>query len=293
MNPFRPYDVAVDIGTATMRAATSESRLSEQRSVSRNIPALAQGVVADPDATVAVLKPLIRGLQPSRHVRLRVLACAPTDATALERASLKNCILHAGASQVLIVPEPLAAAVGAKIDIASKYSKLVIDFGEGVTDCALIHRGQVVHSGAVRIGCADLRRAIQDWARESFDVLVSDDDADCFLRRFGVLAGHEASDELLPFGASANLLRGAIEAPLAAMVGTVKTMLRDLPASFGAEVIEDGIFITGGGALLPGMDTLIERATGIHTTVTPQPLASVIHGARAMLPLAAALKLWR
>jgi len=293
MKLFRSYDVAVDVGTATMRAATRASRPCEQRSVSRNTPALAEGVVADEGATVAVLGPLLRGLQPSRHSRPRVLACAPTDATAVERASLKDCILHAGASHVLIVPEPLAAAVGAKIDIAAKYSKLVIDFGEGVTDCALIHRGQVVHSSAVRIGCATLRRSIQDWAQESLEVAISPDDADRFLRRFGVMAGSEPHDDSLPLGASANLLRGAIAAPVAAMLETVKTMLRDLPASFGAEVIEDGIFLTGGGALLPGMDALVEKATGIHTTVTPQPLASVIHGARAMLPLAAALKLWR
>lgn len=293
MNPFRSYDIAVDIGTATMRAATSKSRPSEQRSVSRNTPALAQGVVADPDATIEVLGPLLRSLQPSRHSRPRVLACAPTDATAFERASLKDCILHAGASNVLVVPEPLAAAVGAKIDIAAKYSKLVIDFGEGVTDCALIHRGKVVHSSAVRIGCANLRRSIQDWAQESLEVAISRDDADRFLRRFGVMAVRDTLDETMALGASANLLRGALAAPVTAMLDTVKTMLRDLPASFGAEVIEDGIFMTGGGALLPGMDTLVERATGIHTTVTPQPLASVIHGARAMLPLAAALKLWR
>jgi len=293
MNLFRSYDVAVDIGTATMRAATSTSRPCEQRSISRNTPALAQGVVVDPDATIEVLAPLLRSLRPSRHTRPRVLACAPSDATALERASLKDCILHAGASRVLIVPEPLAAAVGAKIDIAAKYSKFVIDFGEGVTDCALIHRGQVVHSSAVRIGCANLRRSIQDWARASLDVAISRDAADRFLRRYGVMAVRDTPGEALPLGVSANLLRGALAAPVAAMLETVKIMLRDLPASFGAEVIEDGIFMTGGGALLPGMDTLVERATGIHTTVTPQPLASVIHGARAMLPLAAALKLWR
>jgi rod shape-determining protein MreB len=293
MNLFRSYDVAVDIGTATMRAATSKSRPCEQRSISRNTPALAQGVVANPDATIEVLAPLLRSLQPSRHRRPRVLACAPTDATAVERAALKTCILHAGASHVLIVPEPLAAAVGAKIDIASKYAKLVIDFGEGVTDCALIHRGKVVHSSAVRIGCADLRRSIQDWVCESLDVAISQDEADRFLRRFGVGAVSEAADDSLPLGTSADLVRGALEGPMTAMLETVKTMLRDLPASFGAEVIEDGIFLTGGGALLPGMDILVESATGIHTTVTPQPLASVIHGARAMLPLAAALKLWR
>jgi rod shape-determining protein MreB len=124
-------------------------------------------------------------------------------------------------------------------------------------------------------------------------VTITDEDADGFLRRFGVLTVRETPDESLPLGASANLLRGAIAAPVAAMLETVKTMVRDLPASFGAEVIEDGIFMTGGGALLPGMDALVEKATGIHTTIAPQPLASVIHGARAMLPLAAALKLWR
>jgi rod shape-determining protein MreB len=293
MNPFRSYDLAVDIGTATMRAATSTSRPCEQRSMLRNRPALAQGVVADPDATVAVLQPLMQNFQPSLRMRPRVLACAPTDATPVEREALKNCILKAGASSVVVVPEPLAAAVGAGIDIASKYSKLVVDFGEGVTDCALIHRGQVVHSSAVRIGCADLRRSIQGWARESLQVTISDADADQFLRRFGVMAAEAKPDEELLLGTSANLLRGALQAPLSQMLDAVKAMIGDLPPVFGAEVIEDGIFMTGGGALLPGLNAMLERTTGIHTIVTPQPLASVIHGARAMLPLAAALKLWR
>lgn len=277
MSPFPSYDLALDVGTSTVRAATLTSRWVEQRALGETTPALRQGVVVNPEATVRMLKSVFRRARPSRFARPRVLACAPTDASVLERAALTRCLLQSGASSVIVVPEPLAAAVGARVDIASKYSKLIVDLGEGVTDCALIHDGKVAHSRAVRIGCADLRAQVQDWAIDHLQRPVSEKEADDLLHEKGI----------------ANGLRSVVEAPLLQIVGAVKAIIHDLPPTSGAEVIEDGIFITGGGAMLPGMSSLIEDATGIHTTVVPNPLGSVVQGARAMLPLASTLRLWR
>ncbi len=293
MNPFRSSDVAVDVGTATMRATTFTGDFCEQTSVCRNTPALIEGVIADPDASVGILKSLLRTFRSSRITRPRVLACAPTDASGVERAALKNCLLRAGASAVVIVPEPLAAAVGAGIDIASGYSKLVVDFGEGVTDCALIHRGRVIQSKAVRVGCANLRKFIQSWATDGLQVKITEAEADRLLRAYGIGSEQKAGESGSPMAASAEFVRKAIDVPLSRMLENLTAMIRNLPPALGAEVIEDGIFLTGGGALLPGMSARVESLTGIHTTIAPQPLASVIHGARAMLPLAATLKLWR
>jgi rod shape-determining protein MreB len=290
MNLLRSRDIAVDAGTATMRAATATGRVEQQRSVLSETPALKRGVVASREAAVAVLKPLLKKVEGARFMAPRVLVCAPTDASSVEKADLKACLLKAGASAVVIVPEPLAAAVGAQIDIASKYSKLVVDFGEGVTDCALIHRGRVVHSHAVRIGCADLRKSVQEWAREFREEPVSDEDADAVLRKVWLGKGEGPVGDM-PF--PAKLVRGAIDEPFSAMLECLQMMLKELPPVFGAEVIEDGIFLTGGGALLPGMKEAVTRATGIHACVVPRPLDAVITGARTMLPLAATLRLWQ
>jgi rod shape-determining protein MreB len=290
MRALYSYDLALDVGTSSMRATTADGRVHKVRSRTENAAALAQGVVSNPDAAVSVLKSLFKNLQTSPFARCRALACVPSDADSIERAELRKCILRSGASSVLIVPEPMAAAVGAGIDVASRYSKLIVDLGEGVTDCALLHEGRVEVSHAVRVGCSDLRRDMRVWAARYSGKMVSEEAADALLRQAGVAPDERMPESLAPWTTNA---RGALAEPFDRMLDAVKQMIRELPASFGAEVIEDGIFLTGGGALLPGMRSAIESATGIHVNVVESPLTSVIQGARAMLPFAASLKLWK
>lgn len=293
---LRAPDLAVDIGTAVTRVSSGRD-LCELPSKAECVNALYHGVIVNPHTAVAVLKPMLSAWRRSPFTRVRAIACVPSDASQDERTAVRDCVGAAGASAIAIVPEPLAAAVGAGIDIASTHAKFLVDIGSGVTDCALLHRGQVAASIATRVGCTDLRDAVQRRVQDANAIDLSDEEAERLLRLVG-LADCE-SDELpvsihRPWGGVVSVasLREAMFPVLFQMLNAIDTLLREIPPRFGAEVIEDGIFLSGGGALIHGLPSVIERHTGIDVRVVADPLHSVIHGASAMLPIADALRLW-
>lgn len=298
MSLFKSSDLAVDIGTATIRVAGGADGVSRHPAVFRTSRALDRGVIVNLDATIGVLRPMIRKRRRMTAGRMRVLACAPTDVSSLERNLIRSSVLEAGASSVVIVPEPLAAAVGAGINIGSQYAKLLVDFGEGVTDCAIIRDGRIIESLANRVGCGDLRRAVQTFAAAEHGMEIDDAGAERLLRR--AMMGkeedilffhHESSKTSVPPVPMAGL-HAELQPILAKMLSPIRSLLGRIPAVTGAEVIEDGIFLTGGGALLPGIREAVMRDTGIETRVVQDPLAAVIEGARAMLPMTSTLDLW-
>lgn len=295
---LRAPDLAVDLGTAVTRVAHSEQSVCELPSKTQSVNALYHGVIVNPLTAIAVLRPMLSAWRRSPFARVRALACTPSDASQDERKAVADCVSAAGASAVALVPEPLAAAVGAGIDIASTHAKLLVDIGSGVTDCALLHRGQVATSIASRVGCADLRQAIQRRVRESHGIELSEEEAERLLRLTEL--GDSDSEELLisrrrPWEGTVSVasLREAMLPVVFQMLSTIDTLLREIPPHFGAEIIEDGIFLSGGGALLRGLPAIIQRHTGIDVRVVPDPLHSVIHGACAMLPIADSLRLWK
>ena len=299
MTVFGSPDLAIDLGTATTRVAGRRDSISLRPSFSQNIPALNRGVIVNARATTELLRPMLQKRRRGRMGRLRVLACAPSDVSVLERQMVRSCILEAGASSVIVVPEPLAAAVGAGIDIGSKYAKFLVDFGDGVTDCAVIRDGQIVASLAERVGCSDLRQVVQSFAKQSIGIDLPPGEAERLLRRLGLRrAGLEScqglvSGDLVQARLRVADLHAELRPVVDRMLAPVRALLRTLPASIGAEVIEDGIFLTGGGALLPGMREAVAEQSAIDTRVVPDPVGSVICGARRMLPLAASLDLWK
>lgn len=298
MSIFRSPDLAVDLGTATTRVAGGAGGIGQTPSVSDRVRALHRGVIVNGHAAAAVLRPLLRSRRRARFARQRVLACAPTDVTPSERHAVRACILEAGASSVIVVPEPLAAAVGSGIDIGSRYGKLLVDIGEGVTDCAIIRDGSVVVSNAERVGCADLRRIIQSAAEAAGGVSIDEAEAERLLRKIGLsregeeLCHGTSVDEAVEFPLSIPELNAELWPVIDRILITVRALLSEIPASLGAEVIEDGIFLTGGGALLHGMRDAVASETAIKTCVVADPLGAVISGARTMLPFASTLRLW-
>ncbi|MES2709718.1 MAG: rod shape-determining protein [Verrucomicrobiota bacterium] len=301
MNLFQTPDLAIDLGTAHIRVAGGRREAFRSPSVSRAARSLAGGVIVNVQAAAEILRPMIRRRHRMGKGRLRVLACAPTDVSALERNLVRSCILEAGASSVMVVPEPLAAAVGAGIDIGCRYAKFLVDFGDGVTDCALIREGQIVDSIAERAGCGDLRRIIQTFMEAGTGLPVTGEEADRILRSVGLAA--EGAETRLEAGGQGRespgmrirleALRAELQPVIDRMLAPIRTLLRRTTAGMGAEVIEDGIFLTGGGALLPGMRETVMAETGIDTRIVSNPLGAVICGARRMLPAAASLNLWK
>ncbi|UFS69284.1 rod shape-determining protein [Geomonas sp. RF6] len=261
--------VALDVGTATTRIAIGGSPAIEKPSRLGSEPALSGGVVVNAEAMSQILKPLLEKARSFGVIKPWVLACAPSDASSEERQLLTESIMGAGAASVSVIPEPLAAAIGAGVDVSSPYAQMVIDIGEGVTDCAVIRASKVYATAAVRIGCARMRARQSRCSGRSSGVAVAGCDSDAAavaVAEFPVLA--EIAD-------------------------TVDLFLRSLPDHVGCEVIESGICLTGGGALIPGVRDYLAGRTGIEVKVAGSPRNAVVEGARVILPVILMLNRWK
>ncbi len=290
---FRAPELAIDLGTAATRVAHRSGLTHVQPSLFGGRRALAGGIVIDPEATIELLRPML--MDKNRRfgrVRPHAVACTPTDVTPQEREVIADCVTRAGAGSVTFVPEPVAAAVGAGIDIGSGRNTFLVDVGEGVTDCAIIQSGRVIQSLTVRVGCRDLRKRLKQCARKLAHLELSEAEAERLLRSSGVQASAPGKDsctglrcgrvreERIPRRA----LHDAMRPVLTEMLDTISALLRDLPPSVAVEVIEDGIFLSGGGALLQGIREHIAAGTRMDVHVVRDPLSSVVQGAVAMLP---------
>lgn len=283
LHNFWRQDIALDVGTATTRVAIGMHRLIEQPSETSFKHALHGGVVVDGDAAVTLLKPLLAKVRRFGVLGPCVLACAPSDAKLNERELLIRSIVKAGAASVVVIPEPLAAAVGAGVDVSSPYAQMVIDIGEGVSDCAIIQSSKIMTTCAIRIGCARMRQEIVREAEQRGNQAVTVEEAEKILRYSGAVTAF-ASDRQ-----SASALEVVVEEILEA----INSFLLNLPHTLGSEIIYSGIWLTGGGALIPGIREQLEERTGISVRSVGNPLFAVIEGARDILPVVAALNQWR
>jgi len=298
---FRKPDIAVDLGTAWIRVAYGTSGLKTVPSVFDGSSALRAGAVVDRDAAAAVLGPLLAGVRRFGVVPPRAIACVPSDVNPRELSAVRYSVLKAGAADVFLVPEPLAAAIGAGLDVASPFAGMILDMGEGVTDCAVIRSGRIVETHAERVGCADLRRSAMKACSRAMKRSVSRDEAENLVRAAGVGRRSEGADEPEIFGserkrdgsAVEERYREAMEPLVEKMVGVAVAMLRRIEPSLGCEIIENGIWLTGGGSLLKGMREWLEEATRIRVNPSTHPLEDVVRGAHAMLPIVSLLNGWK
>lgn len=251
----------MDVGTSTIRAASGLRPLIEQHSWLGSRAGVRDGVVVDPATVVEILRPILDGTKLFGIVKPCVLACAPSDVTQEERQRLHDTIMQAGASSVMIIPEPLAAAVGAGIDVSSPYAQMVVDIGEGMTDCAVIKMGRIQATAAIRVGCGQMRVALAQP----------------------------------PAAATSNQPDGELEQglypALHTITGLIDDFLKNMRPEEGCEVIETGILLTGGGALIPGLRRYLEQRFDIAVRVAPRPITSVVEGAHAIVPVVVMLNL--
>ncbi|GAB4457862.1 MAG: rod shape-determining protein MreB [Armatimonadaceae bacterium] len=308
---FRP-DVAVDLGTANTRIAPLRGHtMTESPSTCGDTEALRAGVVVNTYAAAEVLRPAFHRFRTLGILRPRVLACAPSDTTDNERQAVIESCYDAGAAAVALLPEPVAAAIGDGVDIQTAPATLIMDIGDGVTDCALIRDGRLLLASARRVACSNFHRAVQSLACDRYGVQISL----CEARRNTEAVGMEtpAMDEAgLPILARVSVegtsLRtgqretvhiplGLVQeafAPIAAEIAqTAWTLVAELHSALRQEARKSGLRLTGGGALLPGATEFIEQRTGMPVQRVQRPLESVVGGAKALLPLAAQQNLWK
>jgi rod shape-determining protein MreB len=264
---------------------------------------LRAGVIEDVDAAVSLLTPLFRRARRLGLVRPRVLACAPTDACDDERAAIVEAASRAGAGTVKIVPEPLAAAIGAGLDVASPYAQMLVDMGDGVTDIAVICSGSVIASSAIRTACSDLHTAVRRAVVDSHRTLLYPDEVERLTRTVGVARGarattHAAYGADCKTGREARVLvnsrdvADALDPMVNKIVMAVRDAVAELPTTTSCEVIESGVCLTGGGARLPGMAERLAAGTSLEVAPAADPLRAVIDGARQMLAIGRMTGLW-
>ena len=299
-------DLALDLGTANTRMfAQGCGLIAEEPSVVKvsvrttggeevgvHVLPLQGGVVVNPDAAAALLQPIVARVRRFGRLKPRALVCIPTDASERERKALLTAARSAGVGDVTLVPEPLAAAVGAGMDIASAHSQMIVDIGDGVTDIAVIRADALVHTLAVRKACSDLHRAVRNSIRHDYHILLRREDAEFLTRQCGVLDSgksivvsgtHCETNRETQAHAETRDLVLAQEPVLQAIGGAIASFVKRLPPHTRAEVVESGVLLTGGGACLPGMPELLASRTSLNIRVVHDPLYSVIDGARSML----------
>jgi rod shape-determining protein MreB len=251
-----------------------------------------------------VIETLFHGVRRYGLMKPRVLACAPTDASDQERSELIRALHMAGAAAVQVSPEPLAAAIGAGLDVSRADAQMVVDIGDGVTDIAVIQSGSLVHSSAIRLACSDLHAAVREHAASRYRSALLPSEAVRVARIVGAdpgrLPGYVAGRSTFGNGRWERAVEmdprdlwNAVAPVYERIIKHIGDTLRDLPPSIACEVIGSGVCLTGGGALLRGLANRIQSEILVDVRVAHDPLNAVINGARQMLSTAIEVDLWR
>jgi rod shape-determining protein MreB len=260
---------------------------------------LKDGVIADFNMTEQMLQFFIKKVHSSRFLRPspRVLVCVPCSSTQVERRAIKESAEGAGAREVFLIEEPMAAAIGAGIPIHEARGSMVLDIGGGTTEVAVLSLNGIVYSNSVRVGGDHFDEAIINYVRRSYGTLIGESTAERIKMEIGCAHQQDEIKEIQVSGR--NLAEGvpkmitlnnnevleALNEALSSITGAVKMALEQTPPELCADVAETGIVLTGGGALLYGLDKLLMEETGLPVIIADDPLTCVARGGGRALEL--------
>ena len=251
------------------------------------------GVIADFTITEQMLKFFIKKIHPGSLLSPspRIIICVPCGSTQVERRAIKDSAEGAGARQVYLIEEPMAAAIGAGLPVAEPTGSMVVDVGGGTTEVGVISLGGIVYASSVRVGGDKFDEAIINYIRRNYGMLIGEATAENIKKEIGsAFPGSEVKEmevkgrnlaEGIPrsFTISSNEILEALTDPLNNIVSAVKSALEQTPPELGADVAEKGMVLTGGGALLRDLDRLLMEETGLPVIVAEDPLTCVVRGA--------------
>jgi rod shape-determining protein MreB len=281
-------------GPKSVVAVGEEAKLMLGRTP-QNITAirpLKDGVIADFTVTEKMLQFFIHKVHETRLVRPspRVLICVPCGSTQVERRAIKESAAGAGAREVFLIEEPMAAAIGAGLPVDEPRGSMVIDVGGGTSEVAVISLNGIVYSNSVRIGGDTFDDAIVNYVRRNYGTLIGEATAERIKHAIGsAFPGNDVLEievrgrnlaEGIPrsFTLNSNEVLESLQEPLMGIVGAVKSALELTPPELGSDVAERGIVLTGGGSLLRDFDRLIEEETGLPVVLADDPLTCVARG---------------
>lgn len=295
-----PSVVAVDVKKEEVMAVGMEAKEMIGRtpgSISAVRP-LKDGVIADFEVTSAMLRYFIkRAMKNAFFSRPRLIVCIPSGVTEVELRAVKEASRNAGARDVELIVEPMAAAIGAGLDVADAAGCMIVDIGGGTSEVAVISLGDIVTAQSVRVAGDDFDEAIISYIKKKFNLLIGERTAEELKIKLGSAFPYEDESTMdvkgrnlvdgLPKNIviSAEEVREALADPVGAIVDAVKSTLERTPPELSADIIDNGIMLTGGGALLRGLDMLINRETGMPVHVAENPLDCVVNGTGKCLDL--------
>jgi len=282
-------------GGRKMVAAVGDEAKSMLGRTPQNITAirpLKDGVIADFTVTEKMLQYFIHKVHESRMIRPspRVLVCVPCGSTQVERRAIKESAAGAGAREVYLIEEPMAAAIGAGLPVDEPQGSMVLDIGGGTSEVAVISLNGVVLSNSARIGGDTFDDSIINYVRRNYGTFIGEATAERIKHEIGsAFPGNEVLEievrgrnlaEGMPrsFRLNSNEILEALQEPLYGIVSAVRSALEQTPPELGADVSERGIVLTGGGALLRDIDRLIAEETGLPVVVADDPLTCVARG---------------
>ncbi len=249
------------------------------------------GVIADFEITEAMLRHFISKVHNSRRlVRPRIMICGPTGITEVEKRAVKESAQSAGAREVYLIEEPMAAAIGADLPIQEPTSNMVVDIGGGTTEVAVISLSGIVYSRSVRMGGDKMDEAIMTHVKRKYNMLIGESSAEEIKIKIASAYPLDPEQQIevkgrdLVTGIPQNIIitseevRKAISEQVDSIVQAVRIALEQTPPELAADIVDRGIVLTGGGALLKGLDQLLREETSLPITVVDDPLSTVVVG---------------
>ena len=295
-----PSVVAVDLKKDEVMAVGTEAQSLRGRTPRYNsaIRPLKDGVIADFDVTAAMLRHFIKAaLKATWAHRPRLIVCIPSGVTEVERRAVEDAARQAGARNVELIEEPMAAAIGAGLQVEEAAGCMVVDIGGGTSEIAVISLGDIVTFCSVRTAGDDFDDAIVSYIKKKYNLLIGERTAEDIKIKIGSAFPYEDEGQMdvkgrnLVDGLPKNItitaeeVREALADPVSVIVDAIRSTLERTPPELSADIITNGIMLTGGGALLRGLDQLVSRETGMPVHVAENPLDCVVTGTGKCLDL--------
>ncbi|MGC2434306.1 MAG: rod shape-determining protein, partial [Desulfobaccales bacterium] len=248
------------------------------------------GVIADFEITEAMLRHFIRKVHNRRSlIRPRIIVCVPSGITPVEKRAVRESAQSAGAREVYLIEEPMAAAIGAGLPITEPICNMVVDIGGGTSEVAVISLAGIVYSKSVRVGGDKMDEAILQYIKRTYNLLIGERTAEIIKTTIGnAFPGEPESMDVkgrdlvsgIPkiININSDEVRMAIQEQIDAIIAAVKTALEQTPPELAADIVDRGIYLTGGGALLKGLDDLLKQETGLPIKIADDPLTTVVLG---------------
>jgi rod shape-determining protein MreB len=294
-----PSVVAVERATGRVRAMGLEAKrmLGRTPEAIIAIRPLRDGVIADVDMAEVMLRHFLQSVLPKGlfRARPRVVIGIPSGITEMERRAVRSAALSAGAREVYLISEPMAAAIGVGLPVTTPRGSMVVNVGGGTTEIGVIALSGIVADASIRVGGNEFDDAIVAFVRKSFNLLIGDATAEGIKIQIGSAFPDEVERTMevkgrdlvsgIPKTVELNAaeIRDAIQEPVQAICGAVRRALEVTPPELAADIVDEGIVMTGGGAQLRGLDRLLHNETDLPIHLDEEPLTCVVRGAGAVL----------